>query len=92
MKQHPQLSAEPLELAAQDTTLLRQDIVVKVLAAMSWIFGVTEAGHLVRHVIIRTAILTGIAFFLAACQPYPGNSIPTGVAAPGHNWMEGGGG
>ncbi len=56
------------------------------------IFDATEAGHLMRYLIVRTAVLTGIAFVLAACQPYPGNSIPTGVAAPGQNWMEGGGG
>jgi hypothetical protein len=35
--------------------------------------------------------LLGIAIGLTGCT-YPSNSTPTGVAAPGHNWLEGGGG
>jgi hypothetical protein len=46
----------------------------------------------VRRVTVKGAILIATALLFAGCQPYPGNSIPTGVAAPGHNWMEGGGG
>ncbi len=45
-----------------------------------------------RQVILTMTLLAGIAFVMAACQRYPGNAIPTGVATPGHDWMEGGGG
>jgi hypothetical protein len=38
---------------------------------------------------MRALILLGIVLGLTGCT-YPSTSIPTGVAAPGHNWLEGG--